>query len=230
MRLQVGPEIDLAELFRSEQQWAALTASVGELFDPQCRTVAPGVPGTEPEHVGLDGLRAAWLSWLEPWLTYRAEIKQAVDGGDRVLLLTEDYGRQAGSAHEVKVDGSAVWTVGDGKIVARRVLRAPRRRVSSSRTGRARLPHSRAMTSAHAVRTIASDIAASAPSSGRSRPPSDSCSVLPSLQRARPAHRERAPAQLARRRAQAPLRDAHRHAARRDQQPRPSASFSALTK
>ena len=117
MRLQVGPEIDLAELFRSEQQWAALTASVGELFDPQCRTVAPGVPGTEPEHVGLDGLRAAWLSWLEPWLTYRAEIKQAVDGGDRVLLLTEDYGRQAGSAHEVKVDGSAVWTVGDGKIV-----------------------------------------------------------------------------------------------------------------
>jgi ketosteroid isomerase-like protein len=115
-QLQVGPDVDLAELFRSDELWAALTSSVGELFQPDCRSVAPGVPGTEPEHVGLDGLRAAWLRWLEPWLSYRTEIKRALDGGDRVLLLTEDYGRQAGSSQEVKVDGSAVWTVSDGKI------------------------------------------------------------------------------------------------------------------
>jgi ketosteroid isomerase-like protein len=115
-RLQVGPEVDLAELFRSDQLWSALTASVGELFHADCQCVAPGVPGTESEHVGLDGLRAAWLRWLEPWLAYRTEIKQALDGGDRVLLLTQDYGRQAGSVQEVKVDGSAVWTVSDGKI------------------------------------------------------------------------------------------------------------------
>jgi ketosteroid isomerase-like protein len=115
--LQVGPEVDLAELFRSEEMWSALTDSVGALFHPECQCVAPGVPGTEAVHVGLDGLRTAWLSWLEPWLTYRTEIQQAFDGGDRVLLLTQDYGRQAGSVQEVKVDGSAVWTVGDGKIV-----------------------------------------------------------------------------------------------------------------
>jgi ketosteroid isomerase-like protein len=115
-RLQVAPEVDLAALFRSDEMWAALTDSIRELFHPDCRSVAPGVPGTEAEHVGLDGLRAAWLRWLEPWLTYRTEIKQAFDGGERVLLLTQDYGRRAGSVHEVKVDGSAVWTVSDGKI------------------------------------------------------------------------------------------------------------------
>jgi ketosteroid isomerase-like protein len=115
-RLQVAPEVDLAAVFRSDEMWSAMTDSVDELFHPDCRCVAPGVPGTEAEHVGLDGLRSAWLQWLEPWLTYRTEIEQAIDGGDRVLLLTRDYGRRAGSEHEIKVDGSAVWTVSDGKI------------------------------------------------------------------------------------------------------------------
>ena len=55
-RLQVGPEVDIAELFRSDPLWSALTAAVGELFHPDCQCVAPGVPGTESEHVGLDGL------------------------------------------------------------------------------------------------------------------------------------------------------------------------------
>jgi hypothetical protein len=74
------------------------------------------VPGIENVHVGLDGLRAAWLEWLQPWQTYRTEIKQRLDAGDRVLLLTQDYGRRAGAAHEIKVDGSAVWAISDGKV------------------------------------------------------------------------------------------------------------------
>lgn len=116
-RLQVAPDVDIAELFRSDAAWSALTNAIGDLFHPDCVTVAPGVPGTERAHVGIDGLRAAWLAWLEPWLTYRTEIERAFDAGDRVLLLTHDYGRQAGSVQEVKVDGSAVWTVSDGKIL-----------------------------------------------------------------------------------------------------------------
>ena len=58
------------------------------------------------------------------------------------------------------------------------------------------------------------------PSSGRSSPASDSGSVLPSVSVRTPRHGRRAPAQLTRRRAQPPLRDAHRQAARRDQQAR----------
>ena len=79
--------------------------------------VPPGVPGTERTYTGLDGLRVAWLGWMEPWLTYRTEIEQALDAGDRVLMLVQDYGRLEEAAEEVKVDGSGVWTIGDGKIV-----------------------------------------------------------------------------------------------------------------
>jgi ketosteroid isomerase-like protein len=115
-QLQPAPDVDIAELFRNDDMWSALADAVAPLFHPNFESVAPGVPGTEKVHVGLDGLRAAWLEWLEPWLTYRTEIKQALDAGDRVLLLTDDYGRHEGAAQEVKVDGSAVWTISDGKI------------------------------------------------------------------------------------------------------------------
>ena len=115
-RLQAAPDVDLAELFRNDDMWSALAEAIAPFFHPDFESVAPGVPGTEKVHVGLGGLRAAWLEWMEPWLTYRTEIKQALDAGDRVLLLTHDHGRREGAAQEVKVDGSAVWTVRDGKI------------------------------------------------------------------------------------------------------------------
>jgi ketosteroid isomerase-like protein len=108
--------VDIAELFRNDDMWSALADAVAPFFHSDCESVAPGVPGTEKVHIGLDGLRAAWLEWLEPWLTYRTEIKQALDAGDRVLLLTHDYGRHGRATQEVKVDGSAVWTISDGKI------------------------------------------------------------------------------------------------------------------
>jgi ketosteroid isomerase-like protein len=115
-KLQAPPDADLAELFRNDERWSALAHAIARFFHPDFESVAPGVPGTEKTHTGLDGLRTAWLEWIEPWLTYRTEIKQALDAGEHVLLLTQDYGRQAGAAREVKVDGSAVWTVVDGKI------------------------------------------------------------------------------------------------------------------
>lgn len=114
--LQPAPDVDIAELFRNDDMWSALADAIAPFFHPDFESVAPGVPGTEKVHVGLDGLRASWLEWMEPWLAYRTEIKQAIDAGDRVLLLTHDYGRREGVAHEVKIDGSAVWTVSDAKI------------------------------------------------------------------------------------------------------------------
>jgi ketosteroid isomerase-like protein len=114
--LQPAPDVDIAELFRSDELSSALAAAIAPLFHSDFESVPPGVPGTESIHFGLDGLREAWLGWIEPWLTYRTEIKQGIDAGDRVLLLTQDYGRREGVAEEVKIDGSAVWTISEGKI------------------------------------------------------------------------------------------------------------------
>lgn len=115
-RLHAAPDANMAELFRNDDIWAALVDAFGHFFHPDFETVPPGVPGTERVYVGIDGFRAAWLGWLEPWQTYRSEIKQTLDAGDRVLVLVNDYGCREGSAEEVKVDGSGVWTVRDGKI------------------------------------------------------------------------------------------------------------------
>jgi ketosteroid isomerase-like protein len=116
LKLQAAPGVDLAELFRSDELWSALVDTVGPFFHADFESVPPGVPGTENVFTGLDGLREAWLGWTEPWLTYRTEIERGIDAGDRVLLLTRDYGRREGGIEEVKVDGSAVWTVRDGKV------------------------------------------------------------------------------------------------------------------
>ena len=116
IKLQPAPGVDLSELLRREDRWAALADALARYFHPGFETVPPGVPGTESTYTGLDGLRAAWLGWTEPWLSYRTEIEQGIDAGDRVLLLTRDYGRREGATEEVRVDGSAVWTVSEGKI------------------------------------------------------------------------------------------------------------------
>lgn len=37
--------------------------------------------------------------------------------GDRVLVITDDYGRRPGMSVEVHLRGAAVWTVRQGKVV-----------------------------------------------------------------------------------------------------------------
>jgi hypothetical protein len=50
---------------------------------------------------GIDGLSEAWLDWLSPRETYRTEMEEARDLGERVLLLVRDFGRREGSTQEV---------------------------------------------------------------------------------------------------------------------------------
>jgi ketosteroid isomerase-like protein len=49
-------------------------------------------------------------------VTYRAEVQEAVDLGDRVLVLVRDYARRRGSEAEPESNDAAVWTVRDGKV------------------------------------------------------------------------------------------------------------------
>ena len=65
---------------------------------------------------GLDGLRTAWVDWLAPWESYRAELEQGLDCGDRVVTFYEVFASPAGSTREVKLSGADVWTVREGKI------------------------------------------------------------------------------------------------------------------
>ncbi len=72
--------------------------------------------GGERTYTGFEGLRESWLDWLAPWATYRAETEEAIDCGDRVLLLVRDFGRREAGSPEVKSDNAAIWTIRDGKV------------------------------------------------------------------------------------------------------------------
>ena len=114
--LQPSPDVDVAQLFGDEKLWAGVSGAAAHLFQPDFECAFVGATPSEANHAGVDGLRALWLDWLAPWAAYRVEVDEAIDLGDRVLLLTHDYGRREGDAEEVVLRGSAIWTFRDGKI------------------------------------------------------------------------------------------------------------------
>jgi ketosteroid isomerase-like protein len=115
--LQPSPDTDLVVLFRDEATATALAETVAPLFHDDFEAdFEDWTPGERIRFAGLEGLRAAWLDWLDPWESYRTEIEDVIDAGDKVVVLARDYGRRPGMAAEVSVVAGAVWTFREGKI------------------------------------------------------------------------------------------------------------------
>ena len=113
---QPAAQVDLAQVFRDDNMWAAASEETAQRLHPDFESTRPGLPGGKT-YTGADGLRSAWLDWLAPWASYRIEIEEAVDRGDRVLLLVDDSGRLEGSAEEVRHATAGVYTLRHGKIL-----------------------------------------------------------------------------------------------------------------
>src|SRR5689334_14658857 len=117
LALQPRPEVDLATTFRQDAAWAAMSAGLEPFLAPGAVCIPRGYPGNDGVILeGLEGLRPVFLEWLDPWESYRTEIEDAIDLGDRVLVLVRDYGRRSQDAHEVALSSGAVWTVDGGKV------------------------------------------------------------------------------------------------------------------
>ena len=114
--LQVSPDVDLVTFFGDEESWSATQETLGPLFDERFEVHFIGVGDDDRAYRGLEGLREVWKDWLEPWESYRAEIFDLIDGGDRVLVLTDDYGRRRDTSADVRLLGAAIWTVDAGKV------------------------------------------------------------------------------------------------------------------
>jgi hypothetical protein len=118
-RLQPPPDRDLATLYRDESTVLTLTDAMAPSFDPAVESRYLGDDSGEvPPNVGLEGLRKTWLAWLEPWQSYRAETIKVIDVGDRVLVVTDEYGREKDATEDVRLQGAAVWTVRNGQVTA----------------------------------------------------------------------------------------------------------------
>ena len=116
---QPSPSTDVAESFRDDLSWAAASAvwSSTLTHDFQCRI--HGMPDHDGEIFdGLQGLRSAFLEWVAPWQSYRSQVDNVVDLGDRVLVLVRDHARQRGDMHEVAVIGANLSTFRDGKLAS----------------------------------------------------------------------------------------------------------------
>jgi ketosteroid isomerase-like protein len=101
-------------LFRDDELITGLVDAAAPFLDPDVEFVLGAFgPYTYEDP---SGLRGSWLDWLEPWVTYRTEIDQVIDAGDRVVVLVHDFGRREADAPEVDVIGANIWTFRDGKV------------------------------------------------------------------------------------------------------------------
>jgi len=116
-RLQPGPQVNLVELFEAGGDDAAVDAAIAAVasaFTHDFVCIFHSL--SEKARPGVRGLRECWLDWLAPWESYRAEIEELRDAGDRVLVLTRDFGRRAGTDKEVDFHGCSVWIVRESRI------------------------------------------------------------------------------------------------------------------
>lgn len=109
------PDADIAALFRDERGFQGMIDALGPLLTDDFESVVV-FPGETRTAAGLEGFRKHWLDWLEPWASYRTEIEELIDRGDRILLLLRDHGRRADMELEVEVIGASIATIRDGKL------------------------------------------------------------------------------------------------------------------
>jgi ketosteroid isomerase-like protein len=86
----------------------AATEAATPLFEPDFEVVLVRSDIERATYRGFEGLRSAWIDWLEPWESCSSEVEELVDLGDRVAVLVRDYGRRKGMEREVDAKGVAV--------------------------------------------------------------------------------------------------------------------------
>ena len=110
------PGVDAAQVARDADLWAQMAQAAAPFLHEDFEGAFTNLLGGGETFKGLDEMRTAWLDWLTPWESYRIELEQGLDCGDRVVTLYDVFASPAGSTREVKLSGADVWTVRDGRI------------------------------------------------------------------------------------------------------------------
>jgi SnoaL-like domain len=113
-----GPDVDLVSVINDDDAVGKWRDALGHLFDPAVQGTIR-LPGMAPvTYSGLDGLRTAWRDWLKHWASYRVEIEEVLDGGERVVVVQRCHGRPRAGFPEVTHRLATVWTVRDRHVVS----------------------------------------------------------------------------------------------------------------
>jgi ketosteroid isomerase-like protein len=114
-RFHPGGGTDLVTLLQNQAVLQAATSAVEPFLKPDF-TLDTVILGQRTKYTGLEGFRQAWLDWLEPWSSYYDELEDAVDLGDRVMLVGHHRGQRRDTDAEVEMFAAAIYTVQDGKV------------------------------------------------------------------------------------------------------------------
>jgi ketosteroid isomerase-like protein len=100
VKRQIG-DVDLARVLRDDEAWAGRLSEIEPYFERDFEFVV-FVPGEPVTGRGFEEFRASFLDWIEPWETYKPNIEEILDLGDRVVVLGRDRGRIRGMDSEIE--------------------------------------------------------------------------------------------------------------------------------
>ena len=115
--LQPDPEMDVASVLADEILAAEWLGEVARYFAPDVQGTMR-FPGMSPVIYkgGIEGLADAWRDWLRSWTSYRFEVEDVLDGGEKIVVVKIGRGKQRPGAPETSLRRAAIWTVEDGVI------------------------------------------------------------------------------------------------------------------
>ena len=89
-----------------------------ELAEPdfQVVMVGPDYLGRTLDLSGAAGFREAWTDWTSPFSSYRIDLEEMIDAGERVVSLVAMSGKTKTGGVEVEAPAAAVWTIVDGRL------------------------------------------------------------------------------------------------------------------
>ncbi len=80
-------------------------------------STAPGLWPEEQRHHGRNAVAELLQSWIGVWDELHLEVEETIDGGDRVIVVTRNFGRLSGSHARVEGRWAYLTTCHDGRMV-----------------------------------------------------------------------------------------------------------------
>lgn len=105
----------VADLLEDAQETREEFAALAEP-DFECIMLGPEYAVARFDGQGFEGFRKIWLEWVSPFDSFRVDVEEVVDVGDRVLSLVRLTGLTKTGAVEVESPAAAVWTIRAGKL------------------------------------------------------------------------------------------------------------------
>ena len=105
-------------MIEDDERWRAAAA----LFDPgaEVKFLTPGgggIGGMAGPFRGIEGMRAGWREWLEPYDSFILRIEEIVDAGEGgALILSETTGKMQGAQTPLSQGAAAVLRADRGVI------------------------------------------------------------------------------------------------------------------